>query len=81
MGNLVWAPLALPTLKLVLPRLRAGAVVVVDNTISSADRYQELLTFLRAPGSLFTNLTLPYANGLEMCVYLPSGLESGSLAV
>ena len=80
MGDLVWAPLALPTLKLVLPRLRSGAVVVVDNTISSADRYQELWTFLRSPGSLFTNLTLTYANGLEMCVYLPSGSSSGSLS-
>lgn len=64
-------PLALPTLKLVLPRMRPGAVIIIDNTVSAAHMYEELLNFLRAPGSPFTNLTLPYSNGLEMSVYLP----------
>lgn len=67
----IWATLALPVLKLVQPRMRRGAVVIVDNTISSASRYKDLLEYLRAPDSGFTNLTLPYTKGLEMSVYMP----------
>jgi len=70
-NSLVWAPLALPTLKLVQPKLRSGAVVIVDNTVSGADRYKELLEYLRAPESGFSNLTLPYNNGLDFCIYRP----------
>ena len=64
--------MALPTLKIVLPKLRQGAVIVIDNTVSAAqtEPYQELLGYLRASGSGFTNLTLPYNGGLEMCVYV-----------
>ncbi|EHK21189.1 uncharacterized protein TRIVIDRAFT_70227 [Trichoderma virens Gv29-8] len=64
----IWAPVALPALKLLEPRLRSGAVVIIDNSISSATRYKELLDHLRSPTSGYTNLTLPYSNGLEMCV-------------
>ncbi|KAJ9495981.1 hypothetical protein H2202_008503 [Exophiala xenobiotica] len=67
----IWAPLALPVLKLVQPRMRRGAVVIVDNTISSAARYKDLLAYLRASDSGFTNLTLPYTKGLEVSVYMP----------
>ncbi|KAK5467211.1 hypothetical protein LTS15_000183 [Exophiala xenobiotica] len=67
----IWAPLALPVLKLVQPRMRRGAVVIVDNTISSSSRYKDLLNYLRASDSGFTNLTLPYTKGLEMSVYMP----------
>ncbi|KAJ6616204.1 S-adenosyl-L-methionine-dependent methyltransferase [Mycena sp. CBHHK59/15] len=68
----IWVPMALPTLQVVLPNLRPGAVVLIDNTISLASPYAELLAYLRAPESPFTNLTLPYSNGFEMCVYHPS---------
>ncbi|KAE8357038.1 S-adenosyl-L-methionine-dependent methyltransferase [Aspergillus coremiiformis] len=67
----IWAPMTLPALKVVQPHLRHGAVVIIDNTISSASRYKELLEYLRADHSGFTNLTIPYSNGLEMCVYTP----------
>jgi hypothetical protein len=65
---LVWAPVALPALKLLEPHLRSGAVVIINKGISSAQRYAELLAHLRSPTSGYTNLTLPYSNGLEMCV-------------
>lgn len=52
--------------------MRPGAVVIIDNTVSSVVNYQELLTYLRSAGSPFTNVTLPFVGGLEMCVYLPS---------
>ncbi|KAH6691316.1 O-methyltransferase [Plectosphaerella plurivora] len=67
----IWSPLALPTLKTVLPALRRGAVVLTDNTISSADGYKDLLEFLREPANGFQNQTLPFTNGFEMSVYLP----------
>ncbi|KAH8819835.1 S-adenosyl-L-methionine-dependent methyltransferase [Xylogone sp. PMI_703] len=66
----IWAPVALPALKLLEPRMKPGAVVIIDNTISSAERYTELLMHLRSPGSGYTNLTIPYSNGLEMCLKL-----------
>ncbi|RXK37426.1 O-methyltransferase [Tremella mesenterica] len=66
----IWAPMALPTLKLVQPHFKPGSTVLIDNTIGAASGYKDLLTYLRAPGSGFTNLTLPYNKGLEMCVYV-----------
>ncbi|GCB21887.1 O-methyltransferase MdmC [Aspergillus awamori] len=69
----IWTPLALPTLKIVLPRLRHGAVVLADNTISGAQGYADLLSFLRSPENGFRNMTLPFTNGFEMSVYLPQG--------
>lgn len=71
MCAVVWSALALPTLKTVLPRLRYGAVVLTDNTISSAEGYADLLAFLRDPQNGFRNLTLPFNGGFEMSVYLP----------
>jgi hypothetical protein len=68
---LVWAALALPTLKIVQPKLRYGAVVLTDNSISGAKGYEDLLAYLRSPENGFHNITLPYTNGLEMSVYLP----------
>ncbi|KAH8660541.1 O-methyltransferase [Xylariales sp. PMI_506] len=67
----IWTPMALPTLKLVQPKMRRGAVVIADNTISSQESYAELLNYLRDPTSGFINITLPYKGGLEMSVYLP----------
>ncbi|KAL4907826.1 hypothetical protein BDW74DRAFT_148111 [Aspergillus multicolor] len=67
----IWSKLALSTLKTVQPRLRHGAVVLVDNTISGAGGYADLLAYLRAPDSGFRNMTLPFTNGFEMCVYMP----------
>ncbi|KAL4881101.1 S-adenosyl-L-methionine-dependent methyltransferase [Aspergillus karnatakaensis] len=68
----IWSALALPTLKTVQPHLRHGAVVLTDNTISGAKGYAELLAYLRDPESGFRNMTLPFTNGFEMSVYLPS---------
>ncbi|KAJ9603656.1 hypothetical protein H2200_011842 [Cladophialophora chaetospira] len=68
----IWAPMTLPALRLVQPHLRYGGVVIVDNSIASAERYKDLLAHLRAPDSGFINLTLPYNKGLEVSVYVPS---------
>ncbi|KAI0107238.1 S-adenosyl-L-methionine-dependent methyltransferase [Nemania sp. FL0031] len=68
----IWSPLALPTLKTVQPRLKYGAVILTDNTISGAVGYADHLAYLRDPKNEFYNLTLPYTNGLEMSVYRPA---------
>ncbi|KAJ9373968.1 hypothetical protein DTO282E5_1324 [Paecilomyces variotii] len=67
----IWSALALPTLKTVLPRLRHGAVVLTDNTISGSEGYADLLGYLRTPENGFQNMTLPFTNGFQMSVYLP----------
>ncbi|KAL1963033.1 hypothetical protein VTN77DRAFT_8781 [Rasamsonia byssochlamydoides] len=67
----IWTEMALPTLKLVQPSMRRGAVVIADNTIGAAEQYRDLLNYMRGTDSGFTNLTLPYSRGLEMSVYLP----------
>jgi hypothetical protein len=46
--------------------------VLTDNTISGAQGYADLLAFLRDPNNGFQNLTLPFTNGFEMSVYLPT---------
>ena len=65
----IWAPLALPTLKLVVPKLRKGGIVLIDNTVSSAERYADLLEYLRNEGSGFQCSTLPHEGGFELCFW------------
>ena len=67
----IWPPVALPALKLLKKNLRRGAVVVADNTVSSAERLGDLLRYLRDPAGEFRGVTLPFEGGLEMCCYEP----------
>ena len=69
--SVVWSYMALPALKMVLPNLRPGALVVTDNVVSSAQGYAELFKVLRDPGGPFRSVTLPFKGGLEMSVYDP----------
>lgn len=68
----IWVPLALPTLKLVEPNLRPGAIVLADNTITAAEGYKEFFEYINRPGSGFRTMTLPYSGGFEMIVYYPN---------
>lgn len=68
----IWVPLALPTLKLVEPKLRPGAIVLADNTITAAEGYKEFFEYINRPGSGFRTMTLPYSGGFEMIVYYPN---------
>lgn len=61
----------MPTLKIVQKKMRRGAVVLADNTISGAAGYKDLLEYLNNPDSGFQNMTVPFTNGFEMSVYLP----------
>lgn len=62
--------MVMPTLKVVLPKLRHGAIILADNTLTSTG-YDEYIDFIRNPDNGFVNVTLPYTNGFEMSVYTP----------
>ncbi|KAJ4495460.1 putative O-methyltransferase [Lentinula lateritia] len=67
----IWTPLALPTVKVIQSKLRPGAVILTDHTLTAATGYKELLDYFEAPDSGFHSLTLPYSGGFEMTVYNP----------
>ncbi|KAF7319529.1 O-methyltransferase protein [Mycena chlorophos] len=66
----IWATLALPTLKLVQPRLKIGATIVADNITSAATDYADLLAYMQDPKNGFRCTTAPYAGGLYIAVYV-----------
>ncbi|KAJ5335842.1 uncharacterized protein N7506_005778 [Penicillium brevicompactum] len=67
----IWTPLALPTLKLVQPRLKHGAIVVTDNVGLAKFLYKDFLNYMRNPENGFRTITMPFSGGLELSVYLP----------
>ncbi|OCK94749.1 S-adenosyl-L-methionine-dependent methyltransferase [Cenococcum geophilum 1.58] len=67
----IWTPMALPTLEIVRPKLKRGAVVITDNTAFAKPLYEEFLEYIHHPGNGFKTLTLPFSGGLEMSIYLP----------
>ncbi|KAG5805991.1 hypothetical protein H9Q74_009447 [Fusarium xylarioides] len=66
----IWTPLALPTLKLVKPRMKPGATVVADNTEAAKAGYKDLMAYLEDTTNGFKLTTLPYSGGLLIAVYL-----------
>ncbi|KAF7559863.1 hypothetical protein G7046_g4282 [Stylonectria norvegica] len=68
----IWTPLALPTLEIIKPRLRRGAIVLADNTGWAKPLYKEFLAYIHDPQNGFKTTTTPFAGGLEMAIYLPS---------
>ncbi|KAI1379632.1 S-adenosyl-L-methionine-dependent methyltransferase [Hypoxylon crocopeplum] len=69
----IWTPLALPTLILVHPRLKIGAMVVADNTIAAAEGYKDLVNYLEDSTNGFRMTTAPYSGGLLIAVYIGKG--------
>ncbi|KAF5574068.1 O-methyltransferase [Fusarium pseudoanthophilum] len=66
----IWTPLALPTLKLVKPRMKPGATVVADNTEAAKAGYKDLMAYLQDTTNGFKLTTLPYSGGLLVALYL-----------
>ena len=62
--------MALPTLKLVHPRMRPGATVVADNNIAAKTGYTDLVAYLEDPANGFKMSTVPYSGGLLVAVYV-----------
>jgi hypothetical protein len=67
----VWCPLALPTLKIVKPKLRRGSLILVDNTTWAKPMYKDLFDYLHDPKNEFLTTTAPYKGGFEIATYLP----------
>ena len=61
--------MVVPTLKLLEPKLRPGAVLICDNVVSSTQGYQAFFKHIKAPGAKYRSLTLPFSGGLEMVTY------------
>jgi predicted O-methyltransferase YrrM len=64
----IWIAMARPALELVAPHLRAGAMVVCDNTAMHRDAYAEYFAFIDDPANGFRTMTLPFDGGLELSV-------------
>ena len=63
--------MALPTLKIIKPRLKKGAIVLADNTSMARPLYKEYLGFIYDPANGFKTTQVPYSGGLQVAVYLP----------
>lgn len=64
----IWTEMALPALERVAPALRAGAIVVADNTTTFRAGYEDYFGFVNDPKNRFRTITLPYPGGLELTV-------------
>lgn len=64
----IWTPMARPALELVTPHLRAGAIVICDNTTDYRGDYADYFAFINDPANRFRTMTLPFDGGLEMSV-------------
>ncbi|KAK4039475.1 S-adenosyl-L-methionine-dependent methyltransferase [Parachaetomium inaequale] len=67
----IWTPMALPTLKIIKPRLKTGGIVLADNTSMARPMYHEYLDYIQDPANGFKTTEVPYSGGLQMSVYLP----------
>jgi predicted O-methyltransferase YrrM len=63
--------MALPTLKIIKPRLKRGGIVLADNTSMARPMYKEYLDYIQDPANGFRTTEVPYSGGLQMSVYLP----------
>lgn len=63
-----WIPLALPALKLVMPHLRPGAIVMCDNVKQFAHSYRDYTDFVRNPANGFRSMLWPKQGGVELSV-------------
>jgi predicted O-methyltransferase YrrM len=64
----IWTPMARPSLSLIAPHLREGAVVVCDNTLQFREAYGEYFDFVHDPRNGLRTMTLPFEGGLEFTV-------------
>jgi len=64
----IWTPMARPALSLIAPHLRAGGVVICDNTQQFREAYGEYFEFVNDPRNGLRTMTLPFEGGLEFTV-------------
>lgn len=63
--------MVLPTLRVLEPNLKKGAVIVADHVTSSADGYRDFHEYIETHRESYRSLVLPYYGGLEIIVYDP----------
>jgi predicted O-methyltransferase YrrM len=61
----IWTPMARPALERIAPHLRAGAIVIADNTVQFREAYRDYFAFVNDPANGLRTLTLPFEGGLE----------------
>ncbi|KAI0596313.1 O-methyltransferase [Biscogniauxia sp. FL1348] len=66
----IWTPLALPSLRLVQPSLKVGAMIVADNVTAASEGYRDLNAYLDDPKNGFKSTVAPYSGGLRVIVYV-----------
>jgi predicted O-methyltransferase YrrM len=65
----IWFNMARPAVEIITPHLRAGAIIICDNTQQYRTTYASYFEFINDPGNGFSTMTLPFAGGLEMSVH------------
>lgn len=63
-----WIPVALPALRLLMPRLREGAIVMCDNVQQFAKAYRPYTDFVRDPANGLRSMLWPKLGGVELSV-------------
>lgn len=63
--------MVMPTLKLLEPNLKPGAIILADNTLAPGNGYGDFLHYIRGANAPYTDTTLPFQDGLEMAVHTP----------
>jgi predicted O-methyltransferase YrrM len=68
----IWSHVVGPALDVLLPRLRAGAVICTDNTAGerSRENYAALFEILENPAYGFRTMTVPFEGGFELSMKL-----------
>jgi len=68
----IWGHVVRPVLDVLLPRLRAGAVICTDNTGGDRSRanYADLFEILESPAHGFRTMTVPFEGGFELSMKL-----------
>lgn len=64
----IWPGVARPALELVVPKLRRGGVVLIDNTENRPEIYRDVFDYIDDPANGLVTQTLPFRGGLEMVV-------------
>ncbi|KAI0912834.1 O-methyltransferase [Ustulina deusta] len=65
----IWTPMVLPTLRVLEPSLKKGAVIVADNVTLSTAGYRDFHEYIETHRNAYRSLVLPYSGGLEFTVY------------
>ena len=64
--------MVVPTLEVLEPKMRPGAVLLCDNVVSSRKGYEDFFAYVNSPNSKYKAITLPFEGGLEMLTYWPA---------